>query len=166
MRAEGRARPEGPAISLPHECREDEVGERGDLALGQAGRMRIGRDVLSELGGGEAVAALVLVGVFVEVRHLRAGPATGDHLDQLLALEAGLVQVRSLAGRARIAVAVAVAVDAVAELAVRLLLKKALAERHVLRGRIVGAQHKRGYGDEQTSTHARPRSAGVAAIPA
>src|SRR5262245_6136117 len=126
--------------------------------------MRIGRDVLSELGGGEAVAALVLVGVFVEVRHLRAGPATGDHLDQLLALEAGLVQVRSLAGRARIAVAVAV--DAVAELAVRLLLKKALAERHVLRGRIVGAQHKRGYGDEQTSTHARPRSAGVAAIPA
>src|SRR4029453_17676764 len=113
--------------------------------------MRIGRDVLSELGGGETVAALVLVGVFVEVRHLPAGPAAGDHLDQLLAVEAGLVQVRRLAGRARIAAAVAV--DAVAELAVRLLLKEALAERHVLRGRRIGAQQKRGY--EQTSTHAR-----------
>src|SRR5262245_15349474 len=126
--------------------------------------MRIGRDVLSEFGGGETVAALVLVGIFVEVRHFGAGPAAGDHLDQLLALEAGLVQVRSLAGRTRIAVAIAV--DAVAELAVRLLLKKALAERHVLRHRPSGAQHKRGYGDEQTSTHARPRNAGVAVTPA
>src|SRR5262245_5482431 len=115
--------------------------------------MRIGRDVLAKLGGREAVAVLVLVGVFVEVRHLRAGPATGDHLDQLLAVEAGLVQVRRLARRTRIAAAVAV--DTVAELAVRLLLIEPLAERHVLRGRRIGAQQKRGY--EQTSTHARPR---------
>jgi hypothetical protein len=124
--------------------------------------MRIGRHVLSELGGGEAVASLVLVGVFVEVRHLRAGPAAGDHLDQLLAVETGLVQVRRLAGRARIATAVAV--DAVAELAVRLLLKKALTEGHILRYDRIGTQQERGY--EQTSTHARPRNAGVAVVPA
>jgi hypothetical protein len=48
----------------------------------------------------------------------------------LLAVESGLMQVRRLAGRARITVAVAV--DPVAELTVSLLLKQALAERHVL----------------------------------
>src|SRR5262245_7293962 len=92
--------------------------------------MRIGRPVLAEIRGREAIAARVLVGVFVEVRHLRAGSPAGDHLDQLLAGQGALVQVRSLARRTWIAAPIAI--DPMAELAIRLVLKQTLAERSVL----------------------------------
>src|SRR5919198_346699 len=118
MRARGSPSPDDSGASLTHERRENVVGEGGDLALGEAGRVWIGRYVLAEFCGGEAVAALVLVGIFVEVRHFRAGPAAGNHFNQLLAVEPGLVQIRCLPRRARITVAVAV--DPVAELAIRL----------------------------------------------
>src|SRR6476619_7989117 len=115
--------------SLPHEGRKDEVRQRRDFALVQAGRVRIGRDALAEFLGGEAVTVLGLVGISIEVRHFGAGPAAGDHLDQLLAVEPGLVQIRGLARRAWIAAAVAI--HAVAELAVRLVPIQTLAERRV-----------------------------------
>src|SRR3954465_10868106 len=118
------APPPGP--SLPYEGREDEVRQRRDFALVQAGRVRIGRDVLAELLGGEAVAVLGVVGIFIEMRHFGTGPAAGDHLDQLLAVEPGPVQIRGLARRAWIAAAVAV--HAMAELAVRLVAIQTLAE--------------------------------------
>ena len=86
----------------------------------------------AELGSRQAKAALVLVGVFVEMRHLRSRTPTPNNLNQLLAIKLGRVQIGSLSGRARIAMAVAV--HAVAELAVRLFMKQAIAERSGLRG--------------------------------
>src|SRR6516164_162101 len=78
----------------------------------------------------EAIAVRVLIGVFVEVRHFGSRPTAGDHLDQLLAVKARLVQIGRPAGRAWIATPVAI--DAMAKLAVRLVAEQALAERHVL----------------------------------
>ena len=67
-------------------------------------------------------------------------PAAGDHLDQLIMIEVGLVQVRRFARRARIAVAVAV--DAMAELAVRLVMIETIAEGDIL-WRLLRARHIR-----------------------
>src|SRR3989442_2905021 len=99
--ADDNGKPRNDERSLPHESRQYEIDDRVNLALGQAGRVRIGRHLVAELRGGEPIAVLVLVGVFIEVRHFRAGAAAGDHLDQLLAVEAGLVQIRRLAGGTR-----------------------------------------------------------------
>ena len=90
----------------------------------------------------------------------RAGPAAGDNLDQLLAVEAGLVQVRRLARRARIAVAVAV--DAVAELAIRLVVIEAVAEgdvfRRILCARHIGARQQSRQSNNDDRPHARQRA--------
>src|SRR5262249_24922488 len=131
--------------------RKQIVDHSRNLTLGEAGRMRVGRYLVAELGGGEAVAALVVVGVFVEVRHLGAGPPTGDHLDQLLMVETRLVQIRRLAGRARIAVAVAI--DAMTELAVGLFVIEAIAERRVLRADSSGQREQRNNDKRLSADH-------------
>src|SRR6516164_11563770 len=66
------------------------------------------------------------------MRHLRSRTPTSNNLNQLLAIKLGRVQIGALSGRARIAMAVAI--HAVAELAVRLFMKEAIAERSGLRG--------------------------------
>src|SRR5215831_4032493 len=75
------------------------------------------------------------------MRHFGPRPPTGDHLDQLIAIEMGLVQICGSAGRARIAAAVTV--DAMAELTVRLVLEQTLPERCVLCKRHVERQQQR-----------------------
>src|SRR5271169_2385476 len=92
--------------------------------------MRIARRFRAQILALEAIAVRFLVGVFVEVRHFGSRPTAGDHLDQLLAVKARLVQIGRPAGRARITTPVAI--NAVARLAVRLVAKQALAERPVL----------------------------------
>src|SRR4051794_16523705 len=93
--------------------------------------MWIRRDLLAELRRGETIALLGVIGVFVKVRHLRSGPSASDHLDQLLPIELGGVQVRRLSRRARIATPVAI--DPMAELTVRLLMIQTIAKGEVLR---------------------------------
>ena len=93
--------------------------------------MRIACGVVAEILPLQPVAVRILVGVFIEMRHFGPWPPTSDHLDQLIAIEMGLMQIGSSARRARIAAAVTV--DAVAELAVRLVLEQALSEGGVLR---------------------------------
>jgi hypothetical protein len=80
-------------------------------------------------------------------------PPAGDHLDQLIAVEASPVQVGGLARRAR--VAVAVAVDAVAELAIGLVPEQALAEGNLLRARQSGGEQPRRYDRRQEQHQTR-----------
>src|SRR5262245_19843111 len=82
--------------------------------------------VLADFLVRHAVATLVLIGVFVEVRHFRTGPAAGDDLDELVTSQRRLVQVGRLSRRTRIAVPIAV--DAMAELAIRLVVEQPLPE--------------------------------------
>src|SRR5712671_6567635 len=114
--------------------------------------MRIRRDLLAELRRGEAIALLGLVSVFVKMRHLRSGPSASDHLDQLLAIELGRVQVRRLSRRARIATPVAI--DAMAELTVRLLVIQAIAKGAVLCADNACCCSERDGGQEQQIVHA------------
>ena len=69
------------------------------------------RGIIPEFGRGSAVAALVLIGELVEMRHFGSGTSARDHFDQLFAVENGLVEVGRLSRRAR--VATTVAIDAV-----------------------------------------------------
>ena len=73
------------------------------------------------------------------MRHFGSRPSARDHLDQLVAVENGLCGFGGLAGRARIAAAVAV--GPVAELTIRLLLEQAFAKGDVLRERQSARQH-------------------------
>src|SRR6516225_7421717 len=120
------------ALSLfSDECRDDVIGHCLDLASGQRRRMRIARRIGTQILPTEAIAVRVLIGVFVEVRHFGSRPTAGDHLDQLLAVKARLLQIGRPAGRTRITTPVTI--DAMAKLAVRLVTEQGLAERHVLR---------------------------------
>src|SRR5215475_4599386 len=94
--------------------------------------MRIVRRVGTQILAFQAIAVRILVGVFVEVRHLGGRPPAGDDLDQLGAIERSLVQVGSSTRRARIAAPVAV--RAVAELAIGLFVEEAVAEGYILGG--------------------------------
>jgi len=107
-----------PELLFADKFREDVVSDRLDFALRQTRRMRIVRGIIPEFGRGSAVAALVLVGELVEMRHFGSGTATRDHFDHLLAIENRLVQIGRLSWRTRIASAVAI--DPVAVLAIRL----------------------------------------------
>src|SRR4030088_2514623 len=135
--------------------RQNVVGQSFDLPLGQTRRMRIRRDLLAELSRGEAIALLGLVSVFVKMRHLRSGPSASDHLDQLLAIELGRVQVRRLSRRARIATPVAI--DAMAELTVRLLVIQAIAKGAVLGADRACCWSERDDSQEQQIVHALVR---------
>jgi len=55
--------------------------------------MRLRRHLFPEIGGGEAVTALILESIFVEVWHFRARPSASDHFDYLLTIELRRVQV-------------------------------------------------------------------------
>src|SRR6516162_3332202 len=113
------------ALSLfSDECRDDVISDCLDLASGQRRRTRIARRIAAQILAFEAIAVRVLIGVFVEVRHFGSRPTAGDHLDQLRAVKARLVQIGRPAWRAGIATPIAI--DAVAELAVRLVAKQAL----------------------------------------
>src|SRR5262249_55274013 len=115
---------------LADEFCEDVVGDRLDFALRQPGRMRIARRVAAEVLPLQPVAVRVLISIFVEMRHFGPWPPARDHLDQLIATEMGLMQIGGAARRARIATAITV--DAVAELAIGLVLKQTLTEGCVL----------------------------------
>jgi hypothetical protein len=104
--------------------------------------MRIVRDIIPEFGRGSAVAALVLIGELVEMRHFRSGTSARDHFDQLFAVENSLVQIGRLSRRARIATTVAI--YSVAELAICFVLEQALAEGCVLSRHGIG-QHEGHY---------------------
>src|ERR1700730_9585445 len=113
-----------------YEFREDVLDARLDFPFRQARRMRIARGVVAQILSLQPVAVRVVIGVFVEMRHFGPRPPAGDHLDQLVTIEKSLVQIGSAAWRARIAATVTI--DPMAELAVRLVLEQALAERRVL----------------------------------
>ena len=130
---------------VPHERLDDVVGDGLDFAPGQWRRMRVVRRVVAEVLALEAIAVRVLIGIFVEVRHFGARPAAGDHLDQLVAVENGFMQVGGTSGRAW--VAAPVAVGAVAELAVRLVVEQPVAEGDILGGR-GGTNAEPGYHDD------------------
>jgi hypothetical protein len=66
------------------------------------------------------------------MRHFPSRTPTPNNLNQLLAIKLGRVQIGAFSGRAWIAMAIAV--HAVAELAVRLFMKQAIAKRSGLRG--------------------------------
>src|ERR1700731_1088847 len=81
---------------------------RFDLALLQRGGRRR-RLLVTDLGFGHAEALLAFgPGELVEVRHgSAAGHTATDNLDQLVVVEFGLAQIGRLAGRLRVAGAVA-----------------------------------------------------------
>src|SRR3977135_2055472 len=106
--------------------------------------MRIRRHVLSNLGSGQAVAALVFVRVLVEMRHFRRRPSARDHVDQLLADERGLAQIGSLSWGAWIATSIPI--RPVAELAVCLVLIDTWAERWALRAGRIDRHGERNHG--------------------
>src|SRR5262245_20709991 len=60
---------------LSRELRQNVVRHGFDFRLGQRRGVWIRRLVLSDILRGHAVTTLVLIGVFVEVRHFRAEPA-------------------------------------------------------------------------------------------
>src|SRR3954469_1231563 len=116
--------------------------------------MRIWRHVLSNLGSGQAVAALVFVRVLVEMRHFRRRPSARDHLDQLLAGERGLVQIGSLSWGAWIAASIPI--RPVAELAVCLVLIDTLGERWALRAGRIDRHGERNHGAHSESARSKP----------
>src|ERR1700730_11777870 len=99
--------------------------------------MRIARGIAAQILSLQPVAVRVLIGVFVEMRHFGPWPPASDHLDQLITIEMSLAQIGSAAWRARITATVAI--DPMAELAVRLVLEQALAEGRVL---CIGKVHR------------------------
>src|SRR5215475_4687915 len=104
--------------------------------------MRIASRVITEILPFEPVAVSVFVGIFVEMRHFGPRAPTGDHLDQLITTEMGLVQIGGAAGRSGIAAAVGI--DAMTKLTVRLVLEQTLPERGILcKGRIKRLQKDR-----------------------
>src|ERR1700683_925558 len=82
-----------PRPLFSDERREDVLGNCLDLTPGQWRRMRVVRRIRAQILALEAIAVRVLIGVFVEVRHLGSRTPAGDHLDQLLAVKARLVQI-------------------------------------------------------------------------
>src|SRR5262249_53248687 len=74
----------------------------------------------------------------------------GDHLDQLVAVKARLVQIGRPARRAWIATPVAI--DTVAKLAIRFVAKQALAERHVLGSHRAETKDYDRRGDDQVAS--------------
>src|SRR5579871_2066380 len=110
--------------------------------------MRVVRRVVAQILAAQAVTVRILVGVFVEVRHLGARPPESDDFDELIAIKRGLVQIGGAARRAR--VAAPVAVGPMAELAIRLLVKQPIAEGDILGGggrELEGGGHDAGDGE-------------------
>src|SRR5882757_5059137 len=96
------------------------VGDDLGLAFAQRCAWGKGGSLRTELRRGHAVAAVVGIGLLVEVRHRCSRPAAHDHLDQLVAVEEAVAQVGGAAIRLRLAGAVGS--PAVAERALRLVL--------------------------------------------
>src|SRR5260370_19016715 len=92
--------------------------------------MRKWRDIFASLGSRKAVAFGGFVSELVKMWHFRSRSPARDHFDQVVAIEVGLVQIGRFPGRARIATSIPV--RSMAELAIRLVLKQACAERYVL----------------------------------
>src|SRR6185295_17444473 len=118
---------------LANHLGEQEVGQPLDL-VGRQRRWRIGHleTARAQVGLLEAEAASVTVGQAIEGRHAGAGPAAFDGLDQNLAVERDLPQVRPV-GHLAVHLA-AIGRPAMTGLAVALLQKELAAGGDVLRG--------------------------------
>src|SRR4029079_6456069 len=74
-------------LAAPDDLRAQEICDRLDVAGRQRGARRQRRPAGAKVRFGDAVAALIGIGLFVEVRHRGAGHAAFDHGYKLLAIE-------------------------------------------------------------------------------